>query len=152
MKRILSLLAFGIAMSAFVALAQDDAGKGKRGDGKGGNEGAPPLEKVLDANSDGVISSEEIANAPAALKKLDKSGDGKLTADEFRKHENDKIVSPLEKVLDANSDGVISAEEIANAPAALKKLDKNGDGKLAADEFRPPRPEDGEGENKDDEK
>ena len=46
-------------------------------------------------------------------------------------------ISPLEEALDANHDGIISAEEIANASAALKKLDKNGDGKLTPDEFRP---------------
>ncbi|HEX7618599.1 MAG TPA: EF-hand domain-containing protein [Verrucomicrobiae bacterium] len=46
-------------------------------------------------------------------------------------------------VLDANHDGVIDAQEIANASAALKSLDRNGDGKLTPDEFmgpRPPRP------------
>lgn len=50
---------------------------------------------------------------------------------------------PLIAALDANHDGVIDADEIANAPAALKKLDKNGDGKLTMDELRPPRPEGG---------
>jgi hypothetical protein len=38
---------------------------------------------------------------------------------------------------------VIDADEIANAPAALKALDKNGDGKLTQDELRPPRPANG---------
>ena len=38
--------------------------------------------------------------------------------------------SPLLKALDADGDGIISAAEIANAPAALKTFDKNGDGKL----------------------
>jgi len=42
--------------------------------------------------------------------------------------------------LDTNHDGVLSAEEIANAAASLLKLDKNGDGKLTQDEMRPPRP------------
>ena len=37
--------------------------------------------------------------------------------------------------LDANHDGVISADEIANAPAVLKTLDKNGDGQLTFDIF-----------------
>ncbi len=50
---------------------------------------------------------------------------------------------PLIAALDVNHDGVIDADEIANAPAALKKLDKNGDGKLTEDELRPPRPEGG---------
>lgn len=54
--------------------------------------------------------------------------------------EHKRPVPPLEKVLDANGDGVIDAAEIANASEALKQLDKNGDGKLTMDEFRPPRP------------
>ncbi len=51
--------------------------------------------------------------------------------------------SPLMQALDVNHDGVIDADEIANAPAALKTLDKNGDGKLTQDELRPPRPMNG---------
>ena len=47
---------------------------------------------------------------------------------------------PIESALDANGDGTISADEIANAPAALKTLDKNGDGQLTADEYRPAMP------------
>ncbi|MGH7969197.1 MAG: EF-hand domain-containing protein, partial [Limisphaerales bacterium] len=52
---------------------------------------------------------------------------------------------PLIAALDANHDGVIDADEIANAPAALKTLDKNGDGKLTMDELMPPRPPRGAG-------
>ncbi len=48
--------------------------------------------------------------------------------------------SPLMEALDVNHDGVIDADEIANASAELKTLDKNGDGKLTQDELRPPRP------------
>ena len=45
--------------------------------------------------------------------------------------------------LDANGDGEISAEEIAGATEALKKLDNNQDGKLTREELRPPTPERG---------
>lgn len=50
---------------------------------------------------------------------------------------------PVLEVLDANKDGVISAEEIANASAALKTLDANNDGKLDPQEFLPPPPPEG---------
>jgi len=52
--------------------------------------------------------------------------------------------NPLLHLFDTNHDGVISADEIAAAPAALKALDKNGDGQLTSDELRPPRGPKGE--------
>ena len=48
---------------------------------------------------------------------------------------------PLLEALDADHDGIISADEIKAAPDALKQLDKNKDGKLTPDEFLPPRPD-----------
>jgi hypothetical protein len=53
---------------------------------------------------------------------------------------------PLETALDTNKNGIIDADEIANAPASLKKLDKNGDGKLEPEEYRPQRPPRPEGQ------
>jgi len=52
--------------------------------GAHGHHPKPPLLSVLDANGDGIIDAKEIANAPAALLKLDKNGDGQLTPDEYR--------------------------------------------------------------------
>jgi hypothetical protein len=76
------------------AMAQSGGGTPPAGGSppEGGMPGGPgpghhprhPLEQALDANGDGVIDAAEIANAVAALKKLDKNGDGKLTADEYR--------------------------------------------------------------------
>ena len=43
-------------------------------------------------------------------------------------------MSPILNAVDVNQDGVLSAGEINNAPAQLRKLDKNGDGKLTRDE------------------
>lgn len=133
-------------------------------------DGRPPrplVDLALDADGDEVVSAAEIANAPAALRKLDRNGDGRLTLDELRAKRPDdggpaggakgpdrsgqapaagrpkRAVPPIVAALDADGDGVISAAEIANAPAALLKLDRNRDGKLTPDEYRPPRPDDG---------
>jgi hypothetical protein len=62
-------------------------GPGPGPGGPGGRAGRhrppPPIIAALDANHDGVIDESEIANAPAALRTLDKNGDGKLTMDEL---------------------------------------------------------------------
>jgi Ca2+-binding EF-hand superfamily protein len=46
-------------------------------------------------------------------------------------------MSPVMSALDTDGDGEISAEEMQQASASLKKLDKNSDGKLTGDEIRP---------------
>jgi hypothetical protein len=170
MKTMLALIA--LSASALIVNAQDAGGPPPGGNppyrqggpggpgGPGGRHMPPsPLIEALDANHDGVIDANEIANAAAALKTLDKNGDGQLTPDELRPQGGDHQgpppgapgsgprrmpPSPLMGALDANHDGVIDATEIANAPAALKALDKNGDGKLTMDELRPPRPQGGD--------
>jgi hypothetical protein len=170
MKVTLALLALGAW--AVVAHAQDNGGppngpppgdgsfnggpppQGQDNDGPGpqgqGFRRPPPLPlaMALDTNHDGIIDSNEIANAPAELKTLDKNGDGQLTSDEYLPPRpswaNDSNfhppVSPLVTALDVNQDGVIDSNEIANASAELKTLDKNGDGQLTRDEYCPPRP------------
>jgi hypothetical protein len=66
---------------------QRGPGGQQRGPGgqQGGHHHPPPLPilQALDVNHDGVIDSNEIANAPAELLTLDKNHDGKLTRDEY---------------------------------------------------------------------
>jgi len=62
-------------------------GKGGRGGPGGGRPSMMsflPVLAALDADKDGKISPAEIENAAAALKTLDKNGDGSLTEDEVR--------------------------------------------------------------------
>ncbi|MDB6017522.1 MAG: hypothetical protein JWR19_2011 [Pedosphaera sp.] len=80
---------FALALSLGLASAQDAGGPppggGSGGPGMKGHRPPPsPLMEALDANHDGVIDADEIANASVALKTLDKNGDGKLTQDELR--------------------------------------------------------------------
>jgi len=150
MKTMLTMLALG--SSAFMIHAQNSGNPPPEGGpgGMGPRHRPPPLPliQVLDANHDRVIDATEIASASTALLTLDKNGDGKLAADEYLpplpadapKDAPRPPVPAIVKALDANGDGVIDANEIANAPATLKSLDKNSDGQLTPDEFIGPRP------------
>ena len=135
------------------ALYAQDGGFGRRG-----GQGRPdmmrrfPLMMALDANNDGVISAEEINNAPAALRKLDKNGDGKLTEDELRPNfaegpggrrgEGAGASNPDEMVrqlleFDRNGDGKLSKEEVPERLSGLfERGDLNKDGVLDKDELR----------------
>ena len=53
--------------------------------------------------------------------------------------------SPLFDALDTNHDGVISADEMSNAPASLKALLKNGATELRREDLRPVHPPQGQG-------
>lgn len=48
----------------------------------------PQIIMAPDTDRDGKLSPAEIDNAAAALRKLDRNGDGKLTADEYRRRRN----------------------------------------------------------------
>jgi len=94
---------------------------------------------ALDLNHDLVISANEIASAPQALRTLDANGDGALDAEECGKvFAGDFMrLNPVLAVLDANHDGLISGDEIRNAASALERLDLNHDGRLTAEELLP---------------
>lgn len=178
----LLVAALALASSAWIATAQtsDDppADQQPPPPGEGGPHGGPGQGRprfappafigALDANHDGVVDADELANASAALKKLDKDGDGQLSIQELMAPpprpdgtngapdgkrgprpdgpppgggsggKNHPPLPPVIAALDANHDGVIDASELAGASAALKALDKNGDGQLTQDEIRPP--------------
>jgi hypothetical protein len=81
-KTSLTLAAILGALS-LTAYAQDAGGPPQGGPGMGRHRPIPAIVAALDTNHDGIIDSNEIANASVALKTLDKNGDGKLTPDEY---------------------------------------------------------------------
>jgi hypothetical protein len=89
MKTTLALAGLLTLGTAALVVKAQDAGGPQNGGGPGGQNPrghrppAPAIIRALDANHDGVIDADEIANAVAVLKSLDKNGDGKLTPDEF---------------------------------------------------------------------
>ncbi len=144
-----------IFVMAAVSLQAQDFGRGGRGGPEGGYIRTNPIARALDADHNGVISGDEIANAPAALRTLDRNGDGSITPDELRpgrpegperregpegrearSDSSDDLVQTL-MAFDKNHDGKISKEELPERmQGLLERGDTNHDGFLTVDEIR----------------
>ncbi len=154
-KTILNITMAIIIGTSLTATAQGPGG------GRGGQGHQPPtpaVDSALDADGNGVISADEIANAASVLIGLDADNGGGLTFEEcmgFSSGGNSQQgppagrggsggqqppAPPIFSALDTSGDEVIDGYEIADAPEALLELDENGDGALQADEFRPSHP------------
>ncbi len=135
------------------------------GPGPGGPGGfRPPPHPVmiaLDRDDDHSLSASEIAAAADSLRTLDRDHDGVLSVAELRPGlppgpppgfdrpppgPNGPAGGfrppplPALLALDRDHNHALSANEIADAPRALKTLDRDSDGTLSPDELRPPPP------------
>lgn len=133
----------GFAPAAFSHSHEEGEGGGRGpGGGRAGFLARLPLMKALDADGDGELSAEEIANAAAALGTLDKNGDGKLSAEELRPPRPQRGEPAGETAdrtfesFDANKDGKITADELpARMKAMVKRADADKDGAVTREEL-----------------
>jgi hypothetical protein len=77
-----------------------------------------------------------LALAGSALTVSAQQGRGRGAGGQHR-YGAQKFPPPVAAVLDVDSNGVLSAAEIAQAPSQLLKLDKNNDNQLTAEELCP---------------
>lgn len=152
MKPLPSLLLATAAVAAFALFASAQERRPEGGPPPGRFN---PIFAALDTNGDGVIDAQEIANAAASLKKLDRNGDGKITEDEVRPNfegrggpggrgpggrgapgaNADEMVSRL-MAFDKNGDGKISKDELPERMAGMmERGDLDKDGFLSRDEI-----------------
>ncbi|MDL2355922.1 MAG: hypothetical protein QFF03_11760 [Pseudomonadota bacterium] len=111
---------------------------------------AGPVDKEfakMDANKDGKISAaEHAAGAKAMFEKMDANKDGKVTAAEMTAAHHavtghaagkgDMSSEDKIKAVDANGDGILTAEEHAAASASMfAKMDADKDGFLSKSEM-----------------
>lgn len=92
--------------------------------------------KVLDADKDGKVSSEEWKGPAEMFGKGDKDQDGFLSLDELAAMvRGRKEAIAAFKEMDTNGDGALSAEEWKGRPEMFSRMDKDGDGLVTAEEM-----------------
>ena len=93
---------------------------------------------ALDTNHDGVLSAQELANAPASLLTLDKNHDGTLTPNEIplRQQTPDERAEHLLDEYDTNKDGHLTRAEAPERMAPqFDQIDTDHDGVLTRPEL-----------------
>lgn len=139
--------------------------KRKDGETRHRPAGQGDMFRVMDKNSDGVISQEEffagprMANMPQEQRdklfaRIDSDGDGKVTPEEIRKMRQESHEKQMREIreLDADKSGGLSYEEMSlgkffgQLPEEKRKqifarMDTNGDGQITPeDKPKGPRP------------
>jgi Ca2+-binding EF-hand superfamily protein len=92
----------------------------------------------LDQDSDGFVALSEWTGGQETFGNIDRDGDAVITRDEFFIREVNLYKTREERFreLDADRDGLVSANEWKWGEKAMSMLDRNRDGFLNAREFR----------------
>lgn len=126
-------LALG-AVAGFAWRQEPAPAQGGRGPGR---PAMSPVYAALDADRNGTVSATELANAPGALKGIDRNGDGALSADEIRPEFGPG--GPGGRGGRGRGGPDAPGQTLATSPdelaAMLMGFDKDGDGKLTKAEL-----------------
>ncbi len=124
-----------------LSVAQADSHMGKMGKGMGMQHSF----QELDADADGKITPEEMANhMQARFEGADSDGDGALSKDELvarmTERQAERMAAYADHMIerhDANKDGKLSPDEMQarNNGKMFKKMDTDGDGAISEEEF-----------------
>ncbi len=133
-------------IAAVGVAALGTAGAYERKGGGDGHQGPRFNFEMLDANSDGKITPEEMAEHRAAeFDARDADDDGFLSKEELAaaivermKQNMDQRIDRMLERRDADDDGKISLAELSgdkNGARMFERLDKDGDGAISAEEM-----------------
>jgi len=140
MRKLFLAAAFAGTMTGAAALASQAAPTGQ--DAPGGPGRGAGIMMRADTNGDGKISQAEFtAMMDQRFARLDKNGDGFITADELGDMAGRGPGGGV-MAADADHDGKVShAEYNAQAAARFARFDANHDGQITPDEMNAARPQ-----------
>ena len=141
MKNAIRMAGLGAAILTGLATHTLAAGS----DASGRHDGPRHAFEDLDANSDGLITRDEMqAHMQARFAATDTDGDGKLTRQELsakieahQRQRRDRRLDKMISMRDADGDGALSLEEMRSGRGdrMFARIDADGDGAVSKAEF-----------------
>lgn len=141
---VVSAILFVFAVSGF---AQQSNPPGDEGGNPPGTEQSPQGKghfiQKFDKDNDGKVSKEEFTGPAEHFTRMDKNGDGFISADEVKPGNPPRLGGEgpqgmgqhFFRKFDKDKDGKVSKEEFTGRSDRFTGLDKNGDGFVTADEM-----------------